>query len=322
LRQPLLLDYLTQNSIWWVEYLGLGGIRMDTYPYPDKHAMALWAMRVMREYPNFNITGEEWTIQIPILAYWQKGKQNPDGYEGHLPSLLDFPVQDALRRAFAEPEGDWGKGLIALYETLALDGLYPDASNLVTFMGNHDMPRYYEEVGRQAAWYRNALVFLLTCRGIPHLFYGDEILMQHPESREHGDIRKDFPGGWPGDGVDAFSGKGLSDEALRAQEFTRRLLLWRKGCQAVQTGQLLHYSPEESCYVLFRLGEKQGVMVVLNKRSQPSRLSLGRFEEALQGVVTGEDVIRGGKVALHADLYLEAMEPRVIVFDREAGENP
>lgn len=313
LRNPLLADYMIQNSIWWIETLKLGGIRMDTYPYPDKHAMSDWCQRVMSEYPRFNITGEEWSLNPSTLAYWQEGHQNPDGYEGHLPSLIDFPLQNAIMEAFQEEEA-WNGGFIKVYEMLANDSIYANPSNFVTFLGNHDMPRYYMEVDSSEAAYRNALVFLLTTRGIPQLYYGDEILMTHHESDGHGHIRKDFPGGWEGDETNVFTEHNLQDHESRTLELTRKLLNWRKNKQVVHVGKLMHFGPVDGCYVYFRYFDDRddAIMVVLNKNNSEYPLQLERFAEVLGPFSSAYDVIRGELLELADSLTLMPGEPYIL----------
>lgn len=213
-RNELMANYLTQNSIWWVEYAALSGIRMDTYPYPDEDYMSEWTRRIMEEYPNFNIVGEEWNENPTIVSYWQKGKQNPNSYTSHLKTLMDFPVQMALAKAL-QPDGNWQ----ILYEMLAQDFLYPNPYDLVTLPDNHDMPRFFAQVGEDFGLFKLGVAFTLTTRGIPQIFYGTEILMSSPRERNDGLIRSDFPGGWAGDKVNAFTGEGLSKQQLEARDF-------------------------------------------------------------------------------------------------------
>ena len=228
-KNPLLATYLIQNSLWWIEYAGLSGLRVDTWPYSDKAFLAEWARRVMQEYPSLNIVGEEWSTDPAIVSYWQRGKSRADGYVSHLPGLMDFPLQDAAIRAFAEEESRT-TGLIRIYRALADDSVYADPYNLVVFPGNHDMSRIFTQLGGRADLYKMAIAFFLTTRGIPQLFYGDEILMANPGTDAHGVIRSDFPGGWAADAANGFNGKGLTQAQRDAQEFTRRLLNWRKKC--------------------------------------------------------------------------------------------
>ena len=313
-KNPFLANYLIQNSIWWIEMTGLSGIRMDTYPYPDKYMMAEWTRRVMEEYPAFNIVGEEWSIDPAIVSYWQKGKVNKDGYDGGLPSLMDFPLQSALSRALTEEEV-WGSGLIRLYEALAMDFLYPDPDNLVIFSDNHDMPRFYMQLGMDAGLYKLGITYLLTTRGIPQIFYGSEVLMTHTGSNEHGYIRKDFTGGWDGDKVSAFTEQGLSEQELDMQRFFRQLLNWRKDNPVVQYGSLTHFATENGVYVYFRHLESKSIMVMLNKNRKDTKLTTDRFREMIGSCTHGKDVISGRIFELKDSLTVPALTPLILELE-------
>ena len=289
-RNDLMATYLIQNSLWWVEYLGLSGIRMDTYPYPDMEFMADWTRAMMKEYPNLNIVGEEWFEDPTIVSYWQKGKQNPNGYESDLKSVMDFPIQVAVEKALTEEKG-WKTGWITIYEMLAQDFLYADPSNLVVFPDNHDMNRIFTQVGEDFDLYKQAIAFFLTIRGIPQLYYGTEILMKHPEDGGHGMIRSDFPGGWKGDKTNAFTGKGLSKQELAAKKYVTQLLQWRKTATAVHNGKLKHFIPKDGIYVYFRYNDAKKIMVIFNKNEKITQLGLARFAEMFEGETTGKDVI-------------------------------
>ena len=292
-RNKLLATYLIQNTIWWIEYAGLDGIRMDTYPYPDIQFMADWNEAVLNEYPHFNVVGEEWTGNPAQVSFWQSGKVNPNGYVSKLPSLMDFPVQEAVRDAMLQSENGWESGLVRIYRMLASDYLYPSPNNLVVFPDNHDMDRFFTAVRENLNWFKQGLVFLLTTRGTPQLYYGTEILMTNAPSGDHGIIRTDFPGGWPGDAVSGFTGQGLSQPARETQQWLRKLLQWRKTATVVHHGKLLHFVPEQSTYVFFRFDESRKLMVILNKNEQPYTLQLERFEEILQGATRAKDVLNG-----------------------------
>ncbi len=253
-RNPFMAKYLVQNSIWWIEYAGLEGIRQDTWPYPDKYMMAEWTKAVLNEYPNFNIVGEEWTMNPAIVSYWQKGKVNTDGYVSYLPSLMDFPLQNAVSTALSSQE-TWGNGLIQIYEALANDFQYPDAGNLVIFPDNHDMSRFYVQVGEDEDLLKTGIAFFLTTRGIPQIYYGTEILMRH-EGSEHGNIRADFPGGWKGDEINAFTGEGLSLQQKEMQNYVSTIQNWRKEKPVIHHGKLMHFAPENGIYVYFRYNDK------------------------------------------------------------------
>ena len=313
-RNPFMAEYLIQNSIWWIEYAGIDGIRMDTYPYPDKYMMAEWNRRVSEEYPFFNIVGEEWSLNPAIVSYWQKGQDNKDGYQGELPSLMDFPLQDAVSRGMKEKE-EWNNGLIKIYEMLACDFLYPDPYNLVIFPDNHDMPRFYMQMDMDRDKFRNGIVFFLTTRGIPQIFYGTEILMTHKEGDDHGYIRKDFPGGWAGDKVNAFTGQGMGSEEKNMQNMFKKLLNWRKTAMVIHTGKLMHFAPEHNTYVYFRYNDDDMVMVIINKNASPYELQLERFSEMLDGKKSGRDVLGGRVYDLDETIKLSPRKPYILEIE-------
>ncbi|MBV2129305.1 glycoside hydrolase family 13 protein [Rheinheimera sp. SM2107] len=304
-RHPLLATYLIQNSIWWVEYAGLAGIREDTYSYADQTFLSEWARRLMLEYPDFNIVGEEWSPNPLIVSYWQRGKQNKDGYISHTPAMLDFPLYDALLKALTTEES-WNGGWIGLYEMLSNDHIYTDPSNLVIFEGNHDTARIFSLLNEDTDLYRMAISYLLTMRGIPQLFYGTEIAMTSPKQRSDGQVRADFPGGWAGDKVNAFTGTGLSRTQKNAQQLVKTLLNWRKTATAIQNGKLLHFAPDRGTYTYFRYNDTQTVMVVINKQHEPVTLDLARFREVLPPVKTATEVISGQRIELDKQLTIPA----------------
>ncbi len=288
-RNPFMATYLIQNSIWWIEYAGLAGIRMDTYPYPDKEMMAQWNVRISEEYPDFTIVGEEWHMNQAILAYWQKGKLNQDGYRGNLASLMDFPLQSAVSTALRDP----GTGeLMKIYECIANDFQYPDPKNLVVFPDNHDMTRFFVQVNRDYDLLKMGIGYFLTTRGIPQIYYGTEIAMNHTGTHDS-EFRKPFPGGWDGDPVNGFTGKGLTDPEKDIQQFTRKLLNWRKEKAVIHTGELKHFLPFDGLYLFFRYNDKEKVMVVLNKNPQETLLKTERLAEMLNGCTKAQEVISG-----------------------------
>ena len=310
-QNPLLADYLIQNAIWWTEYLGLAGIRMDTYSYPDKQFMSNWTRRIVDEYPAINIVGEEWSTSPTIVSYWQRGKENHDGYESWLPSVMDFPLQEALIESLMQAPKDWGSVWTPVYEMLGHDFLYPDPSNLVIFPDNHDMSRIYTQLNEDDQLFRMAMVFYLTMRGIPQIYYGTEILLSHPGTDSHGAIREDFPGGWPGDERNAFSGKGLSGKQREAQQFLRTLLNWRKDADVIHSGGLMQYSPMRKVYVYFRYDNDDTVMVVFNRGEDDVELDLARFSERLHDSASAVDVLSGESYDLSSSLSLE---PRSVLL--------
>ncbi|WP_167610958.1 glycoside hydrolase family 13 protein [Maribellus sediminis] len=294
-QNPFLAKYLIQNSIWWIEYEGLEGIRQDTWPYPDKNMMSDWTKAVLEEYPNFNIVGEEWSLNPAIVSYWQEGQNNRDGYKNYAPSMMDFPLQSAVSEGLKNEE-TWGTGLIQIYEMLANDFLYPDPEMLTIFPDNHDMSRFYVQVGEDVDLLKMGVAFFLTTRGIPQIYYGTEILMRHDGS-EHGDIRADFPGGWEGDKVNAFTGEGLSAEAKDMQKYVSTIQNWRKTASVIHRGKLKHFAPEEGTYVYFRYTEDAAVMVVLNKNREAKTLKTDRFNEVISAYTSGKEIISGSTIS-------------------------
>jgi glycosidase len=290
-NNPFMATYLIQNTIWWIEYAHLGGIRIDTYPYSEKHFAAKWSDAVLAEYPNFNLVGEEWSSNPIITSYWQRGKVNRDGFKSSLPALMDFPLQNALTDAMNENDQDWGKGLNKIYSVLSSDLLYANPDNLVVFGDNHDMSRFYTQVKHDQALFRMGIAFLMTTRGIPQIFYGTENLMSNPNSSEHGEIRGDFYGGWPGDAKDAVTQRGFTADEISTQDYFKKLLNWRKNNAVIHDGKLLHFGPENGVYVYFRYTHTGKVMVVLNKNAQEKVLDVARYAEMIQPGVTVKEIL-------------------------------
>ena len=310
-RNTFVSNYLIQNSIWWTEYLGLDGIRMDTYPYPDKFAMADWTKRIMDEYPDFYIVGEEWTTNPAVVSYWQKGKINQDGYVSYLPGLMDFPLNNAVVQSLKSPES-WGGGLVTLYEALSNDFLYANANDLVIFPDNHDMSRFYTQLGENYDLLKMGIAYYATTRGIPQIFYGTEILMSNPGTEEHGVIRSDFPGGWAGDRVNAFTGAGLTTQQKQAQDFFSKVLNWRKTSEVIHSGELKHFAPENGVYVYFRYNPSGKVMVVLNKNATEKSLDTSRFSEVMANCTSGKEIISGNAFTDLKNLKVPAMSAMII----------
>ncbi|MDP9108812.1 MAG: alpha-amylase family glycosyl hydrolase, partial [Pseudomonadota bacterium] len=310
-RNPLLATYLIQNSLWWVEYADLTGIRTDTYSYSDKDFLARWSARMLAEYPHLNMVGEEWNGNPLVVSYWQKGKVNRDGYVSSMPSLMDFPLSEALRAGLMEKDEN-ENGLMRMYLTLAQDSVYPDPGNLVIFEGNHDMSRLISQLGDDRDLQRMALVYIATMRGIPQFLYGTEILAASAAKRDDGEVRSDFPGGWAGDRRNAFSGAGLSDAQASTQKFLRTLLNWRKHTAAVQHGKLMHYIPDNGTYVYFRYDGASKVMVVFNKNPKAVTLETARFHEMLTQKASGTDIFTGTTTSLANTLTLPARSVSVL----------
>jgi neopullulanase len=306
-RNSFMANYLTQCSIWWIETLQLGGIRQDTYGYSDKEFLKNWSCELMNEYPNFNIVGEEWSTNPLIASYWQKGKINSDKYQSCLPSIMDFSIQsnlvDALKNFNSK---DASSGLTKLYEALANDFNYADPNNILVFGDNHDMDRLFMQLNQDEELTKMALTYLLTIRGIPQLFYGTEILMDNtPNHKNDGLIRSDFPGGWKGDSVNAFTQKGLTSSQVKMQNYLKQLLNWRKGCSVFENGETLHFAPFEGMYVYFRFNKEKTVMMVMNRNENRKDFKLDRFKEIIGNKDYAKDIISNTSFSLKNNLSVD-----------------
>ncbi len=309
-KNPFLMTYLTQNSIWWIEYAGLDGIRMDTYPYPYREQMAQWAKRVLEEYPDFSIVGEVWMGVPALLAPWEKDPAVETGYESHLPYIFDFALYDAFGLAFNEGSG-WSTGITRMYDVLAQDFVYGENPRMVIFPDNHDGSRLFTKVGENLANQKLAVAFTLTTRGVPQLYYGTEILMSGNESDGHGKMRKDFPGGWQTDTANKYTASGRTADEEEMLRFTQKLANYRKNHDVLQTGKLTHFIPEDNVYVYFRHNDDEMMMIVLNNSNENQPLDLKRYAEMTQGISTGMNVLDGTTVVLE-NLTIPAKEALVI----------
>lgn len=287
---PYVTNYLIQNTIWWIEYAGLDGIRMDTYPYSGREFMKKWMNAIRYEYPDFSVVGEVWLNTSPQVAYWMEDACNADGFNSNLNYLFDFPLKYAIGSAFNEGHG-WSSGLSRLYESLSLDFLYKNPSNIVVFADNHDADRLFTVLQEDIRKYKMAMAFLMTVRGFPQIYYGTEILMTGLEHDGHGFIREDFPGGWDGDKTNVFTRENLSADQKDAWDFLRKLLHWRKDKKVIHDGKTTHYVPENGVYVYFRYNDDESVMVILNNNDESRTFTTERFAENLQGYRSGSDII-------------------------------
>ncbi len=313
---PLLANYIIQNNIWWIEYAKLSGLRIDTFGYSDSAFLSEYTRRIMAEYPNLNLVGEEWSIKVPVVARWQRGKDNFDGYRAYMPSMMDFPVAEAMRNALADKKG--GNVFSDVYETLSLDYLYPEPGNLVLFADNHDMSRIYSVAGEDFDKYKMAMVFMMTAPRIPQFYVGDELLFTSPtKDRDDASYRIPFPGGWAGDKVNAFTGTGLKDKPRAAQAFVRKLTNWRKSQPVIHSGRMMHYGPQNNTYVYFRYNADKKVLVAFNNNAKEMALDVDRFREMLTGVTSGVDVLTGKTFDLRSTLTLP---PRAsVILELEAA---
>jgi len=286
---PYVQNYLTQNHIWWIEYAGVDGFRLDTYPYNDPVYMADWAQKVKAEYPHFSIFGEVLDNQVANEAYFMQGNTVNRGFDTHLPGITDAALKDAIAEALNGKEG-WDNGVNKLYETIAQDFMYQDPTRNCIFLDNHDMSRFYSVVNEDFDKYKAGMAILLTMRGIPQLYYGDEILMAGV-SNPDGLVRADFAGGWPGDKVNKFTAAGRTDKENEAFNYVRKLANYRKNTPALQTGKLMQYLPNRGIYVYFRYDAQKTVMMVYNSTTKASSLKTERFEERMSGFRSAVNII-------------------------------
>ena len=307
--------YLIQSSIWWIEYAGINGIRQDTHPYADFDFMSQWCKEVLDEYPYFNIVGETWLNSNVLVSYWQKNSKLAAPLNSNLPTVMDFPLQALMNQAFDEETGEWGGGLYKLYDYQTQDLVYANPMNLLTFLDNHDTSRFAQtdEMAKNLKRYKQAMVFLLTTRGIPQIYYGTEILMTGDKGKGDGDLRKDFPGGWQGDVRNCFVENGRTEQENEAFEFTRQLLNWRKGNQVIGKGSLKHYSIQNGVYVYQREFNGKSVVVIMNGTDDSKELDLTPYQEILPRE-NAFDVLTGKNVDLSKKLRLDGRENLILNF--------
>ena len=311
---PLVMNYLTQNAIWWIEYADLDGFRVDTYPYTDKESIAKWTKNITDEYPNFNIVGEAWMYTQAAISYWQKDSpiSRIQSYNSNLPSVMDFTLQDAITKVFNEDKATWTDGMIKVYDNFSNDFLYANPNNLLIFAENHDTNRFNQIYKNDFKKYQMAMTLIATVRGIPQLYYGSEIGMAGDKNVGDGDIRRDFPGGWNGDTNNAFTKAGRTEEQNKFYDFTSKLFNWRKSKEVIHSGKMTHYIPENNVYVYFRYNEKESVMVVINNSNETQTFKTNRFAESIQNYQTGKDILYGKTIDLNNDIAIEGKSVLVL----------
>lgn len=311
---PLVLNYLTQNAIWWIEYADLDGFRVDTYSYNDKEGIAKWTKAITDEYPHFNIVGEVWMHDQAQMSYWQKDSKIGaiQSYNSNLPSVMDFTLHDAIGNVFNEDRQSWDRGMVQVYDNFANDFLYPNPNNLLVFTENHDTGRFNEIYKSDFKKYQMAMTLIATIRGIPQLYYGSEIGMKGDKGKGDADIRRDFPGGWNGDTNNAFTKQGRTAEQQKFFEFSSKLFTWRKSKEVIHSGKMTHYVPDNNVYVYFRHNEKETVMVIINNNSDKQTLKTNRFKESIQNLKSGKEVVSGTFFDLNNDIEIEGKSALIL----------
>ena len=309
-RNRHLATYLIQNSIWWIEHTRIDGIRQDTYPYADYDFMSRWCREVMEEYPDFNIVGESWYPAGPGFTAWWQRNSSMNGKNTWLKTVMDFNLTFICQQAFVEENVNSdgkSKGLFSIYESLAQDFLYPDLKNILIFLDNHDLGRFSLQEDSDLRKYKQGIAFLLTTRGIPQLYYGTEILMTGTKESGDGNIRKDFPGGWKGDPVNAFKEDGRSPKQNEAWDYMQKLLHWRIQNKAVTEGDLVHYAPDNSgCYVYARIKDERTALIILNGSNKDQVLNMKRFSDVIGSYTRGADVTTGQEMDVRSQINVPA----------------
>ncbi len=310
-RNRHVASYLIQNSIWWIEYAGINGIRQDTHPYADFDMMARWCRAVNAEYPDFNIVGETWVGSNVGVSFWQKDSKVAYPRNSCLPSVMDFPLMNIMSSAFG-----WNNGLASIYDYLSQDIVYADPMNLLVFLDNHDTSRFYKvpptgDLNR----FKQALAFLLTVRGIPQIYYGTEILMAADKSEGDGALRRDFPGGWAGDKQNAFTPSGRTLLQNEAYTYVSKLLNWRKGNDAIGKGSFKHFITQNEVYVYERKYGNHSVVVFLNGSEADRTVDLSPYQEVLPAR-RAYDLLDGRHVELQGSVSLKGKGVLILEFGK------
>ena len=314
-RNPHLMRYLIQNSIWWIETIGIDGIRMDTYPYAFAEGMAQWMKELDEEYPNFNTVGETWVTEPAYTAAWQKDSRLSE-HNSYLKTVMDFSFFDKLAQAKNEETDAWWKGLNRLYNSFVYDYLYEDPTHVMAFIDNHDTDRFLGN-GHDSLALKQALALLLTVRRIPQIYYGTEIMMNGTKEKTDGHVRKDFPGGFPGDKHNAFTREGRTRAQQSMFNWLSRLLHWRRGNETIIRGYQTQFIPYNGIYVVTRRWHRNTVMTILNGTTQDAVLDISRYQELFddgQDVSRVQDIPTGRYYDLTKNLTLKPRQTLVLEF--------
>lgn len=330
LNNPYVLNYFKQWAVWWIEYSGLDGFRVDTYPYNEKEPMSEWCAAILNEYPDFNIVGECWTSSIPQLAYWQGGNANKDGFDSHLPSIMDFPLQEAIWKGVPTDSQAWGEGMTKVYDCLSHDFVYHDLSKMMIFPGNHDTDRIGDVLKHNADRHRIVMAMMATMRGIPQIFYGDEMMfVSKDRSQGHGGLRVDFPGGWQGDEVNLFTREGRASAAVNTDgkpvakgfaadmhDYTQTLFQWRKDKKVIHDGKTMHFLTRDNTYAYFRYDDTDAVFVYINNSRGKKNVPWSHYAEIAEGLHDGRNVITGESVQVSDSTVVGPRQVLVVEYKR------
>ena len=311
-RNPHVIKYLIQNSIWWIETVGIDGIRMDTYPYADRDAMAQWMKIIGEEYPNFNTVGETWVTEPAYTAAWQKDSKLSEK-NSYLPTVMDFAFYDRINQAKNEETDAWWNGFNRIYNNFVYDYLYPNPSNVMAFLENHDTDRFLGE-GKDTVALKQALALLLTVNRTPQLYYGTEVLMNGTKHITDGNVRKDFPGGFPGDTKNCFTREGRTQAENAMFDWLSRLLHWRQGNDVIIKGKQTQFIPFNGIYVIARQYQGKTVLTILNGNHKQADMQLDRYAEVIGNTTAAKEVITGRTVKLDKKLSLKSRQTLILEF--------
>lgn len=315
---PFLNHYFVQNLIWWIEWADLAGIRVDTYPYSDKHAAAEMMKAVRREYPKISIVGECWFHSAQEISYWEGGSDNKDGYDSYLTHVMDFTLQDAIFLALNEDaDPNWGEGMFRIYKVLSQDYIYRDPYSLMIFADNHDTNRIAELLKKNPSKFKMMLTILATMRGMPQIYAGTEIMLSTQDGKlGHGEERIDMPGGWPGDSKSIFAGTNLLDREQDVLNHTKKLFNWRKNSKAVIDGKIKHYWPIGNLYTYFRYTNQESVMVVINNNIKDQPIEWSRYKESTNGFTKLKTIDGSQSYTIGEELIIPAQTSIILELQR------
>ena len=311
-KNPHVMNYLIQNSIWWIETMGIDGIRMDTYPYADKIGMARWMKTLDEEYPNFNTVGETWVTEPAYTATWQKDSKLSE-HNSYLKTVMDFSFFDKINTAKNEETDAWWNGFNRIYNSLVYDYLYPNPSSVMAFIENHDTDRFLGN-GSDTLALKQALALLLTINRTPQLYYGTEVLMNGTKEVTDGNVRKDFPGGFPGDKKNAFTSEGRTKAENAMFDWCSRLLHWRQGNDVIIRGKQTQFIPWKGVYVVARQWQGKTVMTIINGTQQKAALEVKRYKEVIGTHSSAKDVLTGRTVRIDKDVNLRPRQTMIVEF--------
>jgi len=311
-NNPYLMRYLIQNSIWWIETAGIDGIRMDTYPYAYRAPMAQWMKELDEEYPNFNTVGETWVTEPAYTAAWQKDSKLSN-INSYLKTVMDFSFQEKLDSAKHEETDGWWRGMNRLYNSFCYDYVYPNPSSVMAFIDNHDTDRFLGD-GCDSLALKQAMALLMTVNRIPQLYYGTEILMNGTKKETDGHVRKDFPGGFPGDTHNCFTAEGRTKAEQQMFSWLSRLLHWRQGNEVITKGRMKQFIPFNGVYVIARQYKGKTALTVINGTSKPATMEMKRYEEVIGATKRAKDIPTGRYYDLSSDLKLKPRQALVLDF--------